>query len=402
MVRTIKWAPKILIPLILFLPFTEKDPFSETLIRSSREEIAEGRRKMRAIEEALSRERQKLIGVQKEEKRVISELDIIEREISSKKREILKIQEKLKRIEGEKNSLAVRIHNIEAMLREEGRRVKERLVARYKLGGGGYIKFLFSAPSPVSVANRIRYMDAIIQYDKNLMEEYERNLNILRDSRSRLKEEEEELARGKEWIEREEKELRKKEAEKRQILRTVKARKELYLEAIREYEQDSRELQRLIKDLEQKGSRFAVKGGMEEGDFESLKGRIPFPVKGRICKLFGKMIHPELNTYVFNKGIGIDAPLGAKVRSVSNGQVIFSDWLKGYGNVIIIDHGKRYYTLYAHLSRSLKDVGDNVKGGDIIGLVGDTGSMEGTYLHFEIRHNGIPINPLDWLVKKGE
>lgn len=382
--------------------FLHKSTQCEAFAKGSRDEIAESKRKMKAIEEAIARERKRLMGAQKEEKRILSELDMIEREIFSKKRELSKIQEELRRLEGERNSISLQIQELERRTIEQARSLKERLVARYKLGGGGYIKFLFSAPSYVSLANRIKFMDAIIQSDHRIMAEYERNLNLLRDSKNRLKEEEDELAREKEWVEREERELSRKEAQKKLFLKQVKAKKELYLEAIKEYEQDSRELQRLLKELEQRVSRPQGRTKIDEGDFESMKGRLPYPVTGRISKLFGKMMHPELNTYIFNKGIGIDAPMGTKVRSVSTGTVIFSDWLKGYGNVVIIDHGNHYYTLFAHLSRSLKNVGDHVKGGDIIGLVGDTGSIEGSYLHFEIRHNGVPVNPLDWLARKGD
>ena len=99
----------------------------------------------------------------------------------------------------------------------------------------------------------------------------------------------------------------------------------------------------------------------------------------------------------FRTGIDIQADRGEPVRSVYSGRILFSEWYKGYGNLMIIDHGDHYYSVYAHLEERLKSKGEKVETGETIGTAGDTGSVAGTGLYFELRHRGKPMDPLEWI-----
>jgi septal ring factor EnvC (AmiA/AmiB activator) len=134
--------------------------------------------------------------------------------------------------------------------------------------------------------------------------------------------------------------------------------------------------------------------------FSAHKGLLIMPVKGRIISLFGPYKNRKYNTTNFRSGIDIKAEKGEPIRSVFKGRVLFADWFKGYGNMIIVDHSNNYYTIYAHLEETFKSKGDAVQTGEVIATVGDTGSLEGAKLYFEVRHHGKPENPLKWL-KKG-
>jgi septal ring factor EnvC (AmiA/AmiB activator) len=112
---------------------------------------------------------------------------------------------------------------------------------------------------------------------------------------------------------------------------------------------------------------------------------------------FGKYVNEKYNVKNFRSGIDIRAKRGALIRAVCSGRVLFASWFKGYGNMIIIDHGDNYYTVYAHADELKKKLGEKVRGGEVIATVGDTGSMEGVMLHFEVRHHGKPIDPAIWL-----
>ena len=131
----------------------------------------------------------------------------------------------------------------------------------------------------------------------------------------------------------------------------------------------------------------------------SLRGKLKFPVEGKIITFFGEHEDQEFATVSFNKGIEITAQLGSPIKAVLKGTVIYSGWFKGYGNIIIIDHGAGLYTLSGHVSELLKPVGTPVKTGATIARVGDTGSLKGSNLYFEIRHHGQPLDPLEWLKK---
>jgi murein DD-endopeptidase MepM/ murein hydrolase activator NlpD len=132
------------------------------------------------------------------------------------------------------------------------------------------------------------------------------------------------------------------------------------------------------------------------GDFAKNKGRLPWPVTGKVVGAFGYQKNPRFGTSTYSSGIDIAVPFGTPIAAVSNARVDYVSWLDGYGKCAILNHGGGFYTLYAHASEILVAVGKQVVAGEIIGRVGDTGSTIGTALHFEIRQGKTALNPLDW------
>ena len=164
------------------------------------------------------------------------------------------------------------------------------------------------------------------------------------------------------------------------MLASVKKERVAYEKAISELKEREKAMNSLIQKLTIKAA--SLKGT----DFKTLKGKLPLPVAGSIFSPKGR-----------EKGIGIRAPEGTKIQAICNGKVAYASWFKGYGNLMIIYHGGGYHTVAAHAARLLKKVGDGVKAGDVVALVGSTGSIEGSMLYFEIRHHGTAVNPLTWL-----
>jgi septal ring factor EnvC (AmiA/AmiB activator) len=119
-----------------------------------------------------------------------------------------------------------------------------------------------------------------------------------------------------------------------------------------------------------------------------------------VASAFGRQEHPKFRTVTYNRGIEISAAMGRPVLAVYDGTVLYADWFRGYGRLVILDHGGGYFTLYAHASELLVKVGDQVTRGQPIARVGDTGSLEGPQLYFEVRHRGKPQDPLAWLERK--
>jgi murein DD-endopeptidase MepM/ murein hydrolase activator NlpD len=130
------------------------------------------------------------------------------------------------------------------------------------------------------------------------------------------------------------------------------------------------------------------------------RGQLPWPTEGRVVTGFGRETHPRFGTEIPRTGIDIEAPEGTPIRTVAAGTVVYRGWLKGYGNLLVLDHGHGYYTLYAHASQILVDEGDQVQGGELIGRVGQTGSVEGPRLHFEVRHQSRAEDPQLWLRRR--
>jgi septal ring factor EnvC (AmiA/AmiB activator) len=133
------------------------------------------------------------------------------------------------------------------------------------------------------------------------------------------------------------------------------------------------------------------------GGFVARKGRLPMPAPGPVTVGYGKVVNPKFNTVTVQNGIDIEAPMGSPVRAVSPGRVVHAGWFKGYGNIVIVDHGEGYHSLVAHLASMQTAMGEEVEEGAVLGTVGDSGSLKGPYLYFEIRERGRPVDPRPWL-----
>ncbi len=182
----------------------------------------------------------------------------------------------------------------------------------------------------------------------------------------------------------------------------AKSRKVRFLELLAQTTAEEKRVSRVIADLEREEKQLTafvseMKSTATSG-FRTRRGHLPLPVSnGRVEVGFGKVVNPRFNTVTVQKGLDIRGALGAKVVAVGIGTVAFSGWLKGYGNLVILDHGGGYHSLYAHLAHSLVEAGNEVEEGEEIAAVGDTGSLKGAFLYFEIRKLGEAIDPAPWL-----
>ncbi len=172
------------------------------------------------------------------------------------------------------------------------------------------------------------------------------------------------------------------------LLHVVQAEASQSERLIKELERADRQLQALVADLH---------SAIPHSGFRAKRGRLVYPTRGMLEVRFGKVVNPKFNTVTVQKGIDLRAPAGTPVVSVAPGTVAYAGWLKGYGNLVIVDHGGGYHSLMAHLSEVQVEPGNEVEEEEVIGAVGDTGSLKGAYLYFEIRHKGEAIDPLPWL-----
>jgi septal ring factor EnvC (AmiA/AmiB activator) len=162
---------------------------------------------------------------------------------------------------------------------------------------------------------------------------------------------------------------------------------------VAEMEVAAQNLEETLKNLRARRVRFEGEG------FAARKGKLPRPVQGQVRRSFGLVVDPDYQTEIFHKGLEIQAPRGDQVRSVAPGRVRMAGWFRGYGKLVIVDHGQGYFTVSGHLADIFVEVGDSVEPGDALGTVGDTGSLEGPGLYFEVRRGSGPLDPADWLAK---
>jgi len=177
--------------------------------------------------------------------------------------------------------------------------------------------------------------------------------------------------------------------ERLELLQSIAADRDLRELAAKERGTARRQLTNMIE-------KMAPKGDPAER-FAANEGRLPWPAAGPVDVAFGQRVERAYGTVTSHNGLDIRAKAGSPVQAVAAGRVVFADWLEGYGQLVIVDHGEHYHSLVAHLGRIDVAVGDQVSAGTVLGTVGDTGSMRGTVLYFEIRDHGTPVDPAAWL-----
>ncbi len=285
-------------------------------------------------------------------------------------------------------------------------RVNERLVTLYRIKGTGYWH-LFSRPGSVfDFWRRQQALTRVIRRDVRLLEEQVAALKALKKTGLLIAGETGEKKLLEAHLVLEIENLEAEQKKRRNLLDGVREKTALTLAAMaaakKALEQTLEKLEPRLDTSVSTREKAGKTGSFRPGknDFLSSKGGLAMPVKGAVISKFGSRTGTDDNTFTFQTGIDIRAERGEPVRCVFRGEVLYADWLKGYGNLIIINHGDNYYTLYAHMEELFKKKGDVVEGHEVIATAGDTGSIRGTSLHFEVRHHGKPVDPLKWL-KKG-
>jgi len=363
--------------------------------------VAQSKKELGGIRKKLQEEKQRVKDIGKKESSVISQLNTLERNLSKREKELKALDRQLKAVTRKVRQANEDLQVLAQTITTQESSLNERLVALYKYGDSGIPETIFSTRRPDEWLDLQRSMAAILDQDRRLLEDFRQRQNAVGTHRERLKGDERELQQLKEKTEKKKREVEKDRAAKGKLLDAVRNEKKIHLAAVQDLEAASVQLQTLINRLE-KEMRAKARQEMATPTgkgFGALRGKLPRPVEGRLLSSFGKNENPQFHTFTVQKGIEIEAPLGAEIRAVYEGRVLYADWFKGYGKIVIIDHGEGYYTLSGHASALLKNVGEEVRAGEPVALVGDTGSLRGPCLYFEIRQRGKPLDPIEWLAQ---
>jgi len=277
-----------------------------------------------------------------------------------------------------------------------------RLVARYRLGREGYLRFLLGAQSIADLLKRKRLFDALIASDFDDLTRLRFAEQGAKASRDELSQAQQELSRAARDEADKRAALEQRAREQRKLLAAVQEEKSLHEEAVAELEQAERELTGRIGEL-QKSPRASPRTSsqLHALSLKIQRGKLPFPVVGgRIEAHFGRAVDPRFGTITVQRGIDVRCPEGTAVRAIAAGTVAHAGWFRGYGNLLIVDHGHGYFSLMAHLATLTLAKDDVVRPGEVVGTVGDTGSLKGAYLYFELRDGQTALDPERWLVKQ--
>jgi septal ring factor EnvC (AmiA/AmiB activator) len=285
---------------------------------------------------------------------------------------------------------------LEERKHERSEILNRRIREVYKKGKMHSIEVLLTSKTFIDAIKRFEYLTIIAEQDKRVYNELIALKRELNAKRQFLRTNLEEIKKINVEAEREAEFLLAKKNEKNTMLESVKEQRTKQEQLTKELTASTRRISNLIAQLEkERKEREKTEGA--QNYFENVAGEIKWPCKGQVVSTFGNQVNPKYGTTVKNNGIDIKAPLGTPVHSVAKGKVVYNDRFLGYGNVVLLDHGKGYYSLYAHLQEIRVGLKDVVEKDQVIGTVGDTGSLEGPKLHFEIRENGKPVNPVPFL-----
>jgi murein hydrolase activator len=358
----------------------------------------EKKQELQRIKKEMQEKKLKLRRADKQERSILTELEKIDREIQAGSVELADQRRKLREAE----AALAEIEHSSTVTTQELTRLRHayavRLRAMYRVSRtGGYALAVLSSDSFTSAYKRMRYLGIIAERDQRMIREYGAALERLASREREERERSGEIIARRESVEKKRVSLEARRRKKGELLGSVKQEKTVYEATLKDLEESSSNLWSMIRlaEQEKKASQKAVREAAGPD-----RNRLPWPVHGQVLTRFGSQKHPQFGTTVFRRGIDIAARIGDEVRAVAGGVVVKADWFKGYGRLVIVDHRDGMYTLYGNLSQVTVNNGDRVEGGQIIGLAGDTGSLKGAKLYFEVRRNGEAEDPLLWLAKR--
>ena len=369
--------------------------------------LKEKERTLHQTQQQIREERAKAAQARKKEASLLAELEAIDLKLADKRRELIQLDGRIKKAEQEIATIEGEIKRLEDKRVSQQLLLARRLRALYKLHSqGGVLPVVLGGDDPVAQAVRLRYLTTLAAVDAKLIEEYRVTGTGLGNRKALGEARKQDLSALRTQVVLERAEVDREAARRRTLLAKVRDERAYHERMVGELSEAAKRLEALIRDLQAKKQRLA-KAVPPTGNapppvgFGTLRGRLPWPAEGRIVAAFGEQVHPRFGTRTFRSGIDIQAEEGTEILAVYSGQVVYTGWFKGYGNLIILDHGNDYYTLYAHAAEIRVREGDEVRQGQVIGTVGDTGSLAGSRLYFEVRYQGKPQDPARWLEQRG-
>jgi len=368
--------------------------FAISMNAYSQQDVSEYQERLAKISQQIEQLRVKIEEEEKKESTTLSQLGRIGFNKGLIKKEISLYAIQLEKANRELSSLNKSIPKLRAKLEEETQSIEKILITTYKFGKFSFLQFVLQADNVGTLISENKNLTLLAQYQEKIISNYMENLNQLETAEKELQAKKKEASRLIKNAEQKRKELQAQERKNRDLITEIKKNKKLHLQTLEELKVRAQQLLILIEKL----LKEEISVPINLIPLYEKKGKLPWPIEGKVTTEFGLQRHPQFNTTTMNNGIEISPRKNyVIVRSIHPGKVVYSDYFQGYGNLIIIDHGMSYYTLYGHCSDILVKKGALVKAEQPIALVGDIGSFEGDSVYFEIRFKTKPLNPLQWL-----
>ena len=384
---------KFILPCVLLLSY----PIHAAPPKSSPEDLKQLRQRIDALQKDLA---------SKEESRseAADALRESEQAISGASRKLSELAQEQRAANGSLSQLQTRSNTVKSDIDRQQLQLAKLLYRQYVGGQHEYLRLLLNQQDPNLIARELHYYNY-------LSRAHIESINALRTSLEQLDEftreshnKSLEIAAIRAEQAKQKKHLEQEKAGHKKLLASISLQVEQQRREISKLKRDEERLSRLVerigKLLAQKNrvstlSNSRLPDASTDGNpFAALKGRLSLPIRGELINRFGSRRSDGGMTW---KGLFIRASSGEEVKSIAAGRVVFADWLRGFGNLMIVDHGSGYMSLYGNNESIHKRVGDSVNSGDTIAAVGNSGGNADSGLYFELRHQGKPFDPLNWV-----
>ena len=359
--------------------------------------IDEFKKKAKDISREIEKGKARIQKFESKEADIISTLNQVDLALNRSRKRTLALRREIKRLEKKIADTTQASEDLKDRLAANEQYVAKRLVALYKLSRLGEFHMLASAESLHELLQRKTAIERILAADEKVMKALRENRLNLETTLSQLEAHRDQKHSRVIEFQKQIDLMANERKQRSKLLAVVRKEKSVQQAAIESLKQAAQELDKKIQNLGTGSAVPPLKEYTDRKPFQAYKGLLKMPVKGKIVSLFGKFKNTTYNVLNFRSGIEIQTDRGEPIQAVHAGKVLYADWFKGYGNMIIIDHGDNYYTVYAHIEEAFKSTGDTVEAGEVIATVGDTGSITGPKLYFEVRHHGKPVDPMQWL-----
>jgi len=366
-----------------------------------RNELKDSSPSAETINEQMRQARSDLDTITRKEKSVLDEFNAAEEALNRSRQQVRTAQTGLAELNARIAEIETRSRALEAELRTGEAYAAKRVTALYKLNWVGKIHLLATAESFFDFIHRRSSLQRILRQDEAFLEALNNDKIALESLLTQLNAKKAEKRSLELALKDRVVRLSARQNRRKTLLAKIRSQKTLELAALDALRQAALDLDATVEQIKPSIPKpEPPKGGKsEDKPFDAYKGLLSWPVKGKILSFFGPHRNKKYAVTNFQSGVNIQAERGEPIRCVADGYTIFSSWFKGFGNMMIIDHGNHYYTVYAHLEEVFKVKGDRVEKNEVIATVGDSGSMMGPALHFEVRHHGKPIDPMQWIRK---
>ncbi len=348
--------------------------------------LADDQGQLRTLKRKIGQLEQQLGSIRGQRSDAEKALARLEPELGRLHRALADLDRQIKAGGRELSALEQQQRSLQQQRTRQAQQLGELLRGSYRNGQESWLKLLLNQQEPDQLSRQLIYYDYLARARGDALAQYSRTLADLAAVQQRLHARQLELSQQRSAFAQQQQALALQQQQRRQVLKDLDARLRKEGRSLSSLRAQRQELEQVLETVAN------IDLGVTGQPFAKSRGQLPWPVKGKLLARYG-----DAHSGVPLKGMLIAAPAGTPIRSIHHGQVVFANWLRGYGLVLIVDHGNEYLSLYAHNQSLARSVGDWVQPGDLLARVGDTGGSGQSALYFEMRRKGRPYNPQPWL-----